>query len=198
LVILYAARRLRLLGVRANPEGYPCSALEFRDTLLSADTGRVEVLCSNPPSDGYSGVFAWLELEVLAGQDTVAWLQPTELWSGSTALPLRARTGWIRIAESPPVEPVGVDGLWLAIPSPFASELQVQYAVARPGWVFFRLFAVNGRDIAIEPSAVYAPRAGTYTLRLRFVPWELASGTYLIRMETERGTVSFLRVLCVK
>lgn len=195
--LLYNARRLRVLGVRAGGTQTTCAELSFRDTVLNADTGRVDLFC--PEAQGvYVGVFAWLEVEVLAGRDTSAWIRPLLLRSGGRELPLSASMAWIRIEGGIPVELVEIDEVRLAAPSPFAEQLWVYYAVAYPGWVEFRLFSIMGQEIALEPSRFYVPSRGSYVVQFRFIPWQIASGGYVLRMVTERGVVRFLWLLCEK
>jgi len=199
LVLLYSAHRLRML--RAFPDSLSgfCSTLSFHDTLLSGDTGRLELICTPSVEIGeYRGVFAWLELEVLAGRDTLAWISPLELLGNGTPLSVSGRGGRIRILGGPPVEPVGMEGVWVGAANPFREELVLRYSVARSGRVAFRIFSLSGKEIPVEPSAVEVPRMGTYTLRFRFPPWEVASGGYVVQMVTESGGVYLLPVMCVK
>ncbi|MCS6966354.1 MAG: hypothetical protein NZ473_06280 [Candidatus Kapabacteria bacterium] len=198
LVLLYSAYRLRLLGVRSNTALDFCSTLSFYDTVFAGDTGRVVIECRGPRAEQYSGVIGHLDLEVLAGQDTVAWLRPIEVWGDTSIFLLSGQTAWIRIENGPPVEPVLTDGLGAGIPNPFVYRLSVQYAVVQPAWVFFRLFSFSGEEVPLEPSRVYVPRAGAFPVSFSFRPWELASGGYVLRMETDYGTVYFLPILCVK
>lgn|GEM_PF-1356645 len=197
LSLFYSAQRLRILGIQGNGQQGLCGELSFWDTVFNGDTGRVDLYCSASVQT-YTGILGWLEVEVLAGRDTVAWIHPFELRSGEQVLPLRATTAWIRIEGGPLVEPVGVDEVRIGAPNPFADRLWVHYAVARPGWVSFQLFSVSGIEIPLMPSRVYAPRVGSYVIGFRFLPWEIASGGYVLRMVTERGTVRFLWLLCVK
>lgn len=197
LTLLYSAQRLRLL--RAWIEAATgCSQAEFRDTLLGGDTGRVQLLCTSFPRARYEGIFAWLEFEVLAGRDTLAWLTPVEIQADGSPLPLQAQTTRLRIEDGPPVEPIRIDELSVGFPNPFVGELRLRYVVAQAGWVRFDLFSWSGKRIALEPAAIYAPGAGTYVALFRFRSWEVASGGYIVRMQTERGGVSFGRILCVK
>ncbi len=193
--LLYSAQRLRILGLRTGGAESICPELSFRDTIFNGDTGRVDLLC--PMAGGvYAGILAWLEVEILAGRDTSAWIEPLLVRSGEHELPLVGTRAWIRIEGGMPVEPVGVDELRIAVPSPFASELWVYYAVAQPGWVEFRLFSVTGQELVLEPSRVYVLQRGSHVLRFRFSPWQVSSGGYLLRMVTERGVVRFLWLLC--
>lgn len=198
LVLLYSANRLRVLQVFPDSLSGFCQTIRFRDTLLSSDTGQLEIACIPSGGGGYSGIFAWIGLEVLAGRDTLAWIEPVELRSNGTPLPVSRQGARIRILGGPPVEPIGAEGLWAGAPNPFGGELVLRYSVARPGQVFFRLFSLSGREIPLEPSSVEAPRMGTYTLRFRFLPWEVSSGGYIVQMVTEFGGVYLLPVMCVK
>ena len=198
LVLLYSANRLRILRVFAEPPAALCEQVSFQDTVLDGDTGRVEIGCMLAVGGEYRGVLGWLELEVLAGRDTVGWIRPVELIANGGPLPLDGQGAQIRILGGPPVEPVGAEGVWMGAPNPFSGELVVHYSVARPGRLLFRLFSLSGREVPVEPSVVEVGRPGTYTLRFRFVPWELSSGGYVVQMVTQSGGVYFLPVMCVK
>ncbi|MCS7176187.1 MAG: hypothetical protein NZ960_00950 [Candidatus Kapabacteria bacterium] len=196
IAVAYSAYRLKVVAIRAG--GELCGAVELRDTLLDQDTGRVDIYCTAPVAGSYRGVLGWLEIEVLAGREGEAWFFPVAICVDSVELPVAGQKARIRIENGPPVEPIGTEGLWKALPSPFGGEVVVQYSVARPGWVFFQMFSATGKRITLDPSRLYAPRAGTFALRFRFYPWEVSSGAYVLQMQTEHGTVDYLWMLCVR
>jgi hypothetical protein len=194
--LLYSPNRLRVLGLEANTsDGGLYELALLRDSILSADTAVLAFACTPPPRT-IDALLGWLRVEILAGRDTAAWLQPIHLYADSLLFRLSSPRAWLRIEGSPPVEPIPIEGLFRNVPNPFATSTWLEYAVVQPGWVEFRIFTAQGKLLAQERR--YHPRAERARLLFQAPSWELASGEYLVLMLTETGAVYSLRMLCAK
>lgn len=80
-----------------------------------------------------------------------------------------------------------------AFPNPFNSQVQLEYALPAPGDLRIEVFSVDGR-LAAEV-LVRRMSAGTHTLN--WSPSNLASGTYIARMQTA-ATTRHLKLLYLK
>ncbi|MBK8130227.1 MAG: T9SS type A sorting domain-containing protein [bacterium] len=80
-----------------------------------------------------------------------------------------------------------------AFPNPFNSQVQLEYALPAPGDLRIEVFSVDGR-LAAEV-LVGRMSAGTHTLN--WSPSNLASGTYIARMQTA-ATTRHLKLLYLK
>ncbi|MBM3322960.1 T9SS type A sorting domain-containing protein [candidate division WOR-3 bacterium] len=87
-----------------------------------------------------------------------------------------------QVAERVEPEP----GNLRVVPNPVCGRAQVSYTMAQPGRVSLKLYDISGKVVSTLRSG--SARAGEYRQRLSSAG--LASGVYLLRLETEAGTTT--------
>ena len=149
-----------------------------------------------------------IEIEGLAGADTVTMLTPVKASLDSTNINLQnTRAGRITVRSSS-VVPGIIEGLGQNRPNPFFSSTIFPFGLNVDSGISFSVYGLGGRKILDDDNITeifkvsisnengeitydYKDKVfkrGNYELSLEPFSWQLASGTYFIVMKTESGT----------
>lgn len=164
----------------------------------------LEITASDFNSD-YSGILFGIQLETLAGPDSIAIISPIEITINdeiNTAISLLQ--GKIMIGL--PVYPIINEGIQEIFPNPFAYKGTVQFSIKDDTYVKFFIYSSNGRLIGSIPGETafkydfydkknnhipeiknYNFTRGYYKFTFEVINWKFSSGLYTLVMETNRG-----------
>jgi len=188
------------LTVRFNPsvcrivraegaEGFAlrCTSPEVRqNTPTDARTAEAVVIC--PFSVGITNVtLVILELEGVIGIDTVGSIGVVGITANDVpVIDAQVNVGTVTRTGGIGAIPSTVEGFVGNYPNPFGARTRVAFVVEQPGPVRFALCSSQGR--VVEQFGPYEAVAGENAIDLEIISWQVSSGAYLLRMDTERGT----------
>lgn len=157
------------------------------NTVTDRTTATLVVECDNV-AEASTGLLCAIDVEGLAGPDTIGTLNPLELVvNGQVQGDAALTSGTVRVQGGPGGGTVPlVEGILGNYPNPFRDMTRIEYAMEGPGLAHFTVRDMSGRMfVKLDP---IQSDAGLQSFELRPEAWELSSGAYLLQMTTDRGT----------
>ena len=142
------------------------------------------IQCVSPLFDS-TGILCFLDIEVLAGRDSIAFLQASSFSIGNTQQTIRQIGGSLTF-NNPPITQASSEGMDINAPNPFAYTTTFTYYLGKSGFVQFSLFNTQGKLIKEFPEEQRAAGRHMFTLDVDN-PLDFSSGVYIIRMSTQQG-----------
>lgn len=184
-------------GIKETNSFFSINTENFLESYL-------EITATDFNSD-YSGILCGIQLETLAGPDSIAVISPIEITiNGSNNSTISLLQGKIMIGL--PVYPIINEGIQEIFPNPFAYKGTVQFSIKDDTYVKFFIYSSNGRLIGSIPGETafkydfydkknnhipeiknYNFTRGYYKFTFEVINWKFSSGLYTLVMETNRG-----------
>lgn len=155
-------------------------------TLLSENSVNrtYSISCQNPLFQS-EGILFFLQLEVLAGIDSITSINALSFSIGDSIQSIVQSGGKIRFSD-PLVIQAQAEGMDINLPNPFAYTTSFTYYVGKEGEVQFTLYDSLGKLIQDYP--IERKSAGRHIFDVKVDDlFNFPSGVYVIRMRTERG-----------
>jgi hypothetical protein len=155
-------------------------------TILSENSSNrtYSISCQNPLLQS-EGILFFLQLEVLAGIDSISTINTLSFSIGDSTQSIVQSGGKIRFSD-PLVIQAQAEGMDINLPNPFSYTTSFTYYVGKEGEVHFTLYDSQGKLIQDYP--IERKSAGRHIFDLKVDdPYNFPSGVYIIRMRTERG-----------
>lgn len=156
-----------------------------------------------------NGTICRLNIEGLAGPDSIAYLKPLQLYINGALQPdTEFRTGQIKVLGAP-IIPIPPEGVAQNYPNPFSETTRIIFYIKESTKIDFSLFSTGGEKIKsawdndpsiefnfydgrsgdkINPEKDEEFPPGEYELLLRPLTWKFGSGAYYLVMKTDNGT----------
>ncbi len=188
-------------------EGYLIKdeAPAFSQNLSTLTDAWCEVSSANFATGG--GLLFALEVEALAGPDSLTIVSPDSLIIDGTPATASFRQGLINVGTPNAIQEYP-EGIYLNYPNPFSFKTKFSFNISNPGKVSFKFYSAGGRlvfsipedhnatvdyyvsdysgTIINNPADFNFPK-GSYGMELYPKHWDFASGPYYVIMETSKG-----------
>lgn len=184
----YSPSVIRILGARGEQGmAMPCIPMTIVENRVESATQAsfiVECPFSNTTTNGPLFLF---DVEGIAGLDSLGTISATLLSiNGSLVSDAILTTCNVVRTGGQIARPEKMEGILGNYPNPFASSTSIIYSMIESGVASFVLLDMQGRRILDFPPE--RATAGENSLEFAIISWEVPSGSYLVQMNTERGT----------
>ncbi len=177
------------------PTVIPCPEFTINQIYTSPDQMQVFLTCKTSFTGAMNQLLA-LEFQALAGKDSTTTFQLETIEQNGVNIPVPNGTrGTITVRNNKQVLQSFPEFLGQNFPNPFSSTSEFKYSINQTTAVVFTVFNSKGETILKFPEITRL--RGEYSFLLNMDPWEYASGTYSLQMETNEG-VYFQNFLYLK
>lgn len=183
-VFEYPANVMRVRKVvGGNGFAFNCPTLFVGgDSLIGTTTGQLTVECWENVQASNTALFA-LEIEMLMGPGTEGVLKAVRFDRNKVPVTSAQLSQATITADGQAAVPDGVEGITGNYPNPFVDNSEFVFSLVEPGPVHLSIHTLSGRMV-YDLGTIQAT-AGENHYHFSGAVWELASGPYIMVMETE-------------
>lgn len=201
--------------IGASNYAMKCSFMEPTAPTEPYETAILTIICNDVQAVN-NGIICVLEIEGLAGYDSVSYITPKKiLIDGTEPQDKEYIKGKIIVSQIPIVQKFP-EGLGKNYPNPFSSSTIFPFTIDKTTPVIFKIFSLRGEEVInnndinsmfqiekltktgnIKIDDLSKPlEQGSYIFIFKPIIWKFGSGGYYLVMETNKGvyTSSFLYV----
>lgn len=182
----YPADVIRVRSIEGGEQyAYRCeNMLIYGTSIEEPAVGRLTFQCDDVVATSNGALFD-VVVEVLQGPGTVGSLQATSLVLNGTTIDAPTLVSGLVEALGAPYNFEINEGFVGNYPNPFAATSSFVFQLEKAGTVRFTVLNPQGRKV-LDAGSMEAT-AGENSYNLQTEGWELAQGTYLMQMVTDRG-----------
>lgn len=191
--------------IGANHYGLPLD-LAYNIDINNLIQSKITITSSSFKKN-YSGIICELEIEGLAGLDTLCNIEPVSmLFDDVSPVGIDLIKGTIKV-NSVPVEPKYHEGISQNYPNPYSYLTTFPFSIDQETGVNFKMYSLNGKRLneesdlddifqmvvydengkSVEKPDSYRFTRGSYKIVLIPYSWKLSSGAYFLIMKTDNG-----------
>jgi len=181
-----------------------CNDISLNKKFEKQDSATIEFSC-NQINAGASNIFFDLEIEGLAGPDSIAYIFIDSIFFNNQIVHIEQQKGSkIKVVGIPVFQ--YAEGLGLAHPNPFYEKITIPFTLFSPSFIDFFIYSSNGeliydknclnKEIIIKKESSDLLKItdlsneltkGTYIIEFIPIEWNFSTGLYYFFLKTDRN-----------